>query len=729
VSRETRLAAVPGTEAVRARARSASRRSRPREGGVELGQVAVAIRWAALVLVLLDLLATGHPSRHELVAGPILVVVAAIATVAPARLGELRARRPFAWAGSLAVGADAAIAVVLVLWTGGWSSPYLLSLGATLLVAGLDGGLGPAGVAGAVAAGGFLAGTLAHLGPAVSIATVAQRVVALALVGAVGVYGRWVVRRTAAEHAAELERQRSAAEANALLLELHAMAANQPAWLSLRAALQSTVARLREALDPDVVVVLLREPTTDVSWAHPAPPRGDVVVGAGWQVAVAEGAVLPEAIADGALPSVLARASRSRASTHVRALLPGEGVGPASGEGFYVPMRARGEVVGLIGAERLTGRPLSDPSSRREVEQLAEHAALAIDNARWFRRLRSLGAQEERARIARELHDRFGQALAAVGLSLDRLAAEALQAGGIPSPPPTPGPPPGGQHARLQASGTLARSLLPGPARSIQGGTEQLAPRSAPGPVAPGAVGGRLDLSRELHRLAGEVRALTRELREKLSDLRAETSERAGVAATLSSFLRRVSARSGIRTELVGEEAHRLPPTIEREVWRIAQEAITNAERHGDPATIAVHWEVADGRARLEVADDGCGLPASAPLRADAYGLLGMRERADAIGASLGIKSQPGRGTLVTVELAVDPPPTGSRSARGSASAGGRYRRGEREGAGGEREGDGGEREGAGAGQATRTARRGGGSRSGPAVPVGPGGTAVGGSE
>ncbi len=627
------MAAPPGAEPDRAstgvRARVPERRSKRRELGVDLGQVAVVIRWAALVLVLLDLLATDHRSREELVAGPILVVVAAIATVGPSRLLEGRTRSQAVFVARLAVVADAAITVALVLWTGGWASPYLLSLGAVLLVAGLNGGLRAACLSGGVAALGLLAGSVLGGEPAVSRVTVSQRVVSLALVAAVGVYGRWVVRRTADEHAAELARQQSAAEANALLLELHAMAANQPAWLSLRAALQSTVASLRHALDPDVVVVLLRGPSGGGSGGSGSAGDDDVVLGSGWQVAVAEGVVLTETVEEDQLPVAMRRALGARGSTHVWALGPGEGIGAASGEAIYVPMRARGELVGLIAVERRAGRPPADPASRRAVERLAEHAGLAIDNARWFRRLRSLGAQEERARIARELHDRFGQSLAAVGLRLDVLAAGA-------GPATEPG------------STTGLASAPVAPAGRPVGSPPALAASSARG------VGGG-ELALELHRLAGEVRSLTRQLREKLSDLRAETSERAGVHATLATFLRRVALRSGLVTQLTGEEAHRLPPTIEREVWRIAQEAILNAERHAGATTVAVRWEVAGGRGTLEVADDGCGLPATAPLRADAYGLLGMRERADAIGAALRIKSRPGRGTLVTLELVASP--------------------------------------------------------------------------
>ncbi|MER3453315.1 MAG: hypothetical protein C4344_06720, partial [Acidimicrobiia bacterium] len=68
------------------------------------------------------------------------------------------------------------------------------------------------------------------------------------------------------------------------------------------------------------------------------------------------------------------------------------------------------------------------PPDGRTVELfrgLLEPAALAIDNARWFARLRTIGADEERTRIARELHDRVGQSVAYVAFELDRIAKRA----------------------------------------------------------------------------------------------------------------------------------------------------------------------------------------------------------------------------------------------------------------------------------------------------------------
>ena len=97
--------------------------------------------------------------------------------------------------------------------------------------------------------------------------------------------------------------------------------------------------------------------------------------------------------------------------------LEGRGLDSASSSGLYTVLRARGAVIGLLAVE--SGE--ADRYSARDVKMLSgfvEPMALAIDNGRWFRRLRTVGADEERTRIARDLHDRIGQSLAFVALSL-----------------------------------------------------------------------------------------------------------------------------------------------------------------------------------------------------------------------------------------------------------------------------------------------------------------------
>jgi signal transduction histidine kinase len=99
------------------------------------------------------------------------------------------------------------------------------------------------------------------------------------------------------------------------------------------------------------------------------------------------------------------------------------------------------------------------------------------------------------------------------------------------------------------------------------------------------------------------------------------------------------------------ESSARLPVVQERELWRIAHEAITNVERHADARHLRVRWECDGTTGHLTVADDGRGFPSAKAGRSDSYGIRGMRERADAIGARLDIESEPYVGTMVDCVL------------------------------------------------------------------------------
>jgi len=274
-------------------------------------------------------------------------------------------------------------------------------------------------------------------------------------------------------------------------------------------------------------------------------------------------------------------------------LSAGEGIGDhvTSQSGLYSPLRARGVLVGLLAIEH------HEPGEygRRELRLLdgfIEPAALAIDNAGRFGRLRTMGADEERNRIAREMHDSVGQSLAYLGFKLDRITPMAE------SPP----------------------------------------------------------LRAELDTLRAEVRTVLGEVRDTLSDLRTDVSDQRSLVETLESFLERVQARADFEVTFRHEETgDRLPLIQERELWRIAQEAVTNAERHARATHLRVRWE-SDGRnAVLAIADDGRGFDPDRAGRRDSYGITGMRERASAITARLSIETEPFVGTLVECRLEARP--------------------------------------------------------------------------
>jgi len=210
-----------------------------------------------------------------------------------------------------------------------------------------------------------------------------------------------------------------------------------------------------------------------------------------------------------------------------------------------------------------------------------------VDNARWFGRLRTLGAEAERARIARDLHDRTAQSMAYIGFELDRLS------------------------------------------------------RRYSDPAIPA-----------LHRA---VRGVVVELRETLYQLRTTVTDEEGFAPLAEPYLKRWSDRTGVDATFEAiRPDRRLPRQVEQEFWRIFQEALTNVERHADASNVHVTWDCSSARARLAVCDDGDGMDPARPIK-ERYGLVGIRERADAIGARVRFESSPGDGTTVLIEMEGSP--------------------------------------------------------------------------
>lgn len=108
---------------------------------------------------------------------------------------------------------------------------------------------------------------------------------------------------------------------------------------------------------------------------------------------------------------------------------------------------------------------------------------------------------------------------------------------------------------------------------------------------------------------------------------RAETSAGDGPAAAVAQYAERMTERTGLRFDLELDARLRLPAQQEREVCRIAQEAMTNVERHARATSVKVSWVKRDGCAELRVLDDGRGFTPGQSGRRNTYGLLGMRER------------------------------------------------------------------------------------------------------
>ena len=470
--------------------------------------------------------------------------------------------------------AEAAIVAVAVSATGFFESPIAFSILTPVAVAGFRSGFGAAIRL-------ALAVTFAIGIPSVAEGTelqadfrlVAQWAVELLLVALVAGYARRIPGEADERQAQALDRMGRLSDANELLYNLHQVAQQLPASLDLDEALDSTIERLRDLLTFDTAAILVFE-ESDGSWS----------------VARRYGARLSNALRAEDLPPPVRRAARGQlpvVEVHDLLRSHGPGLSAQAVSGLYASLEARGFLVGVMVVERHQ----LDPFTERDVELLAgfaEPAALAIDNARWFARLRTVGADEERTRIARDLHDRIGQSLAYLAFELDRIV-------------------------RKDERGDA---------------------------VTPDLVGIRED-----------VRGVVREVRDTLYDLRTDVSDERSVPSVLEEFSQRVRDRSGMEVRLRIDETARMPRLQERELWRIAQEAVVNAERHSHGTRIDIFW-LSDGReAVLEVRDNGHGMPVGSVGRLDSYGMLGMRERAASVGANLAVGSIPREGVTVRVSL------------------------------------------------------------------------------
>ncbi len=271
-----------------------------------------------------------------------------------------------------------------------------------------------------------------------------------------------------------------------------------------------------------------------------------------------------------------------------------------------VPLFARGSVAGLFSVAKQEARYFNDEHVR-VAEALSSQASVAVENAILFEQMqaatermqtlsrRLIEIQEtERRTVARELHDEAGQALVSLRYGLQLLERE------------TGGDGVAARVAELkQTTDTVIDSL---------------------------------------HRLAGALRPASLDL--------------VGLDAALRQYLRSTESKWGltVRFKARGLKDERLPAAVETALYRVVQEAVTNVVRHAAATRIDVLIERRDGRVVVMVEDDGKGFAPATAWGAECLGLIGMRERAEALGGTLTIESAPGEGTTIAVEVACGDP-------------------------------------------------------------------------
>jgi two-component system sensor histidine kinase UhpB len=217
---------------------------------------------------------------------------------------------------------------------------------------------------------------------------------------------------------------------------------------------------------------------------------------------------------------------------------------------------------------------------------------------------RLLTAQEqERGRLARDLHDGVGQTLTAVILTLDAAESELWSGANPPS--------------------SLARSSM--------------------------------------HRAQALASAALDETRDVAARLRPSRIHEIGLGAALVNLARDAGVHVSVRFDPTILPPGLLGPDAEIDAFRVIQEALSNAARHSGARSIWIDAAVKPTELRLDVGDDGMGMDPSA--RVDGLGLAGMHERAAILQAHLDIRSSPGHGTVIHLTIPLQARGRASRSA------------------------------------------------------------------
>jgi signal transduction histidine kinase len=256
-----------------------------------------------------------------------------------------------------------------------------------------------------------------------------------------------------------------------------------------------------------------------------------------------------------------------------------------------LPMRARGRVLGVLS---IIGAPEHEFNAEEValLASVADQVGVAVENARLRQQAERAAVIEERERLARELHDSVTQSLYSL-----TLFAEA--------------------GANLAEAGDLAA------------------------------------VKHDLHRMGETAQQALKEMRLLVYELRPPDLEHEGLIGALHQRLSAVEGRVNIRARLVAEELVQLPPQVEEELYRIAQEALNNALKHAAAAAITVYLRVEGKEVELEVVDDGSGFDPATADRTGGMGLVNMRERAVKLGGTLTIVSTSGAGTSVKVKAKI----------------------------------------------------------------------------
>jgi signal transduction histidine kinase len=257
-----------------------------------------------------------------------------------------------------------------------------------------------------------------------------------------------------------------------------------------------------------------------------------------------------------------------------------------------VPIKDGNQILGFIFAACKNAPGGFTERDEALVSLFAAHAAIALTNARLYEHGRELSVLQERARLARDLHDAVSQKLFSA-------------------------------RAKARAAAVLVRR---DPDRAI-------------------------DEIDSVADLAGQAHA---ELRAVIDGLAPPDLAAGGLAGSIRGYAGLAGRSHGTRVEVLAGDLPRLDPERETLIYRVAQEAIGNALRHSGAGHVTVSLAQRQRRVVLEVTDGGAGFDPAEPRTG--VGLASMRERAAQAGGSLIISSAPGKGTRVRLSIPMTAP-------------------------------------------------------------------------
>jgi two-component system nitrate/nitrite sensor histidine kinase NarX len=267
------------------------------------------------------------------------------------------------------------------------------------------------------------------------------------------------------------------------------------------------------------------------------------------------------------------------------------------GSMISVPLQSHGKTLGILTLYSKKSHAFSQ-ANRQLLIAISHHIGVAVENSQLYSQAKESALMEERWLISQELHDNVAQSLAYLNMQTKLL------------------------EDRLQSD--------------LKNSTRE-----------------------EIHQIRQVIQDTYQDVRNMLIDFRTRINEDEPLEPVLKKYCQDFSARTGIKTEFAFDKPMPiLELSVRTQVLRMIQESLSNARKHARPAQVNVSVRKADSGLRISVEDNGDGFDlhtAQEPAQQH-LGLSIMKERAAHLGGTVRISTAPGRGTVVEIDIPLNPP-------------------------------------------------------------------------